>query len=159
MIRLTVCAVCCLAVASCATRRTGESRTGEAAGKAVEPIRPGEPGKSPFWNGNAKQFIWPPAFDFKPVAGATGYRFTLVPHEPRHEGVWTFEAKEPWAALTPVWDRIPTGTVDLKVEALNESRVIGVAGERTFHRAAAFNGPASPAVMPYDRSASWRSTP
>ena len=51
-------------------------------------IRPGEPGKSPFWNGHARQFIVAPAFDFKPVERAASYRFVL-----------TFEDGTSWTSL------------------------------------------------------------
>src|SRR5688572_13235825 len=41
------------------------------------PLRPGEPGKSPFWNAYAKRFIFAPAFDFKRIDDAVKYRYEL----------------------------------------------------------------------------------
>src|SRR5438067_2333420 len=79
------------------------------------PIRPGAPGKAPFWNENAKQFIWAPAFDFKPVKGAKLYRFTATSNSGKS---LYFEATKPWAPLTPIWNDLPVGSIDLKVEAL-----------------------------------------
>src|SRR5262245_45984857 len=77
---------------------------------------------APSWNINAKQFIFAPAFDFKPVAGATAYRFTI--------GERSFEAASPLAELSPIWADVPVGTAELKVEAINDKReVIAVAGE------------------------------
>jgi hypothetical protein len=74
-----------------------------------------------FWNGYAKQFIFAPAFDFKPVAGATCYRFTI--------GDQSFESPDPRAALTPIWSKVPVGTAKLRVEGLKEpgGDVVGVA--------------------------------
>ena len=56
-------------------------------------IRPGEPGKSPFWNGHARQFIVAPAFDFKPVERAASYRFVLTFEDGTSR---QFRAAEPW---------------------------------------------------------------
>src|SRR6266545_7535760 len=72
--------------------------------ESLIPIRPGAPGKSPFWNAQAKQFIFDPAFDFKAIQGAAAYRFTLRSGDGKSR---TFEAAEPWAPLTPVWAEIP----------------------------------------------------
>jgi len=35
--------------------------------EANTPIRPGLPGKQPFWNGYARKFMYAPAFDFPSV--------------------------------------------------------------------------------------------
>src|SRR5262245_16301909 len=99
--------------------------------ESLIPIRPGLPGKAPFWNENAKQFIWPPAFDFESVEGATSYRMTANSSGKS----FTFEAKEPWASLAPIWRDLVVGPTKLTVEALNgQGEVIGVAGTRQFHR-------------------------
>src|SRR4051812_38479525 len=45
--------------------------------ESLTPIRPGVPGRAPFWNEHAKQFIWAPAFDFKPVESTRAYRFVV----------------------------------------------------------------------------------
>jgi maltose/maltodextrin transport system substrate-binding protein len=120
--------------------------------ESLTPIRPGAADKQPFWNGQAKQFIFAPAFDFKSVAGAKSYRFTVKSDDGRTR---TFEAPEPWAPLSPVWTDVPVGTATLTVEALNKSGggVISVAGTRQFHRAAVFNGPYGEPLVSYARSA------
>jgi len=120
--------------------------------ESPDPIRPGSPGGAPFWNEHARQFMFAPAFDFKPVAGATVYRFTLTLTD---GAARTFEADVPWAPLTPVWADVPAGRVELKVEGLDRrgGAVVGSAGKKTFHRAAAFNGPYGTPVVAYNESA------
>ena len=119
--------------------------------ESLEPIRPGLPGKAPFWNEQAKQFIWAPAFNFSAITGAAAYRFTLTGGNGMS---YDFEAARPWAALTPVWTNLPVGSVTLRVEALNARReVIGLAGTRQFHRAAVFKSPYGKPVLPYAQSA------
>jgi hypothetical protein len=41
----------------------------------LAPVRPGIPGKRPFWNRFSPGFIYAPVFEVKPVEGATRYRF------------------------------------------------------------------------------------
>ena len=42
------------------------------------PIHSGVPGKTPFWNSNARQFIYAPAFDYKVINSADKYRYAIV---------------------------------------------------------------------------------
>lgn len=108
--------------------------------QALLPVRAGEPGRVPFWNANARAFIHPPAFDFRAVEGATSYRFVLKPENGK-ASVWS--ASAPWKPLdAEVWGALPPGYQTLRVEGLDDGkRVLGVAGERTFYRAAVFRGP------------------
>ncbi|NLE36546.1 MAG: hypothetical protein GX621_00815 [Pirellulaceae bacterium] len=123
----------------------------EAIAESLAPIRPGVPGKSPFWNERAQRFIFAPAFDFKPVEGSKRYRFAARPEADSRER--TFEAGEPWAPLTPIWKDLPVGYVTLKVEALDsEGQVLGEAGKRSFYRAAVFHGPYHERLTEYGQS-------
>ena len=107
---------------------------------AAEPVRAGLPGRVPFWNVKSRAFIHPPAFDFKPVRGATAYRFSVTEKETGK--VRTFVADRPWAPLTPVWDDIPPCYVHVRVEGVDASgKALGVSGERDCYRAAVFRGP------------------
>ena len=109
--------------------------------QAKTPIRAGVPGVRPFWNAHAKAFIHPPAFDFKEVEGAKEYRFTLADAQARVSPAadaagapyhsWT--ASKPWLPIpADVWDSLKPGYYTVKVEG---------SGERTFYRAAVFQGP------------------
>src|SRR5688572_21114722 len=73
--------------------------------ESTVPIRPGVPGKTPFWNVAAKRFIYAPAFDFKAVPNAARYRFEVVSEldNSKHE----FESEVPYAPLSPVWAAVP----------------------------------------------------
>lgn len=123
----------------------------EAVAESLIPIRPGVPGKTVFWNGNAREFIYAPAFDMKTVPGAACYRFTAT----APDGAHTFEAEAPWAPLSPIWAELPVGKVILKVQGLDKKggRVIGDSGSRTLYRSAVFNGPYHEPVVPYAESA------
>ena len=119
--------------------------------ETMHPIRPGVPGRTAFWNGHAVQFLWAPAFDFPRVPGAVSYRFFVRTVE---GGALSFEAKDPWAPLTPVWAQVPVGSTSLTVEALDrKSQPIGTAGKRQFHRGAVFRGPYGEPVIAYAQSA------
>lgn len=131
----------------------GLTRYGQIAWEeSAVPVRPGLPGKIPFWNGSAKRFIYAPAFDFQKAEGAVSYRFEIVSKSGGE--VYRFESKMPWAPLTPVWKELPVGQYTLKVTGISKSGdILGPAGERTFYRAAPFNGIYHEPVLPYAESA------
>ena len=66
-----------------------------------QPIRPGMPGETPFWNKFTKRFMYAPAFDFNKVNGAVKYKFMATDEAGKTH---TFTADAPWAPLTPVWN-------------------------------------------------------
>lgn len=112
------------------------------------PVRPGIPGEQPFWNlYSTKGFMFAPAFDLKEIAGATSYRFTVVPKDGRP--ALSFVAATPWSALSPVWNKIPIGYVKLTVEGVDGDRVVGIAGIRNFYRKALFDGKGPAAAHGY----------
>ena len=108
--------------------------------ESLEPIRPGEPGKRPFWTQRSAYFIHVPVFPFESVEGAKVYRFTL--RSEANGKSYVFEADAPWKPLTPVWKNLPVGFAHLRVEGLNQKGgVVGLCGERTIYRGAPFAGP------------------
>jgi hypothetical protein len=121
-------AVLCLCSPGMAPGQTAENQAGLKAEESLIPIRPGVPGKVPFWDEQSIQFIGAPAFDFHPVTGAVAYRFSV---SSKSGTTHTFEGREPWTSLTPIWDAVPVGMASLKVEALDKQReVIAIAGTR-----------------------------
>jgi len=123
----------------------------QAVEESLLPIRHGEPGKSPFWNGYAKRFIYVPSFDFATVKHSVKYRYTVFSDVNYKK--YIFETENPWSLLTPVWKEVPVGITYLKVEGLDtDNNVTGLAGERTFYKAAPFNGPYRLPVTDYTSS-------
>lgn len=115
------------------------------------PVRPGIPGERPFWNANAVQFLYAPAFDFKDVAGAASYRFTVT--SPNGE-VLSFSTDKPWAPLSPIWTRVATGAANLVVLGLDSrGSPIGEPMSRSFHRAAIIGEDDPPAATSWRESA------
>jgi len=100
-------------------------------------IRPGGREGQPFWNGNARLFIYPPSFGFKCIEGASRYRYVAI--DDRH-AEHIFTAAEPTASLAPVWAQLPIGPVTVSCVALAaDGKELGVAGTRTFWRSAPFD--------------------
>jgi hypothetical protein len=115
------------------------------------PIRPGEPGKAPFWNLYSRRFIFAPAFNFPRVPDARVYRYDIV--SLKDSSTYRFESHVPHAPLTPVWTSVPVGRFQLKVLGIAESgQIMGMAGGGEYFRAAPFNGPYHEPVIPYERS-------
>ncbi|WP_114778570.1 hypothetical protein [Botryobacter ruber] len=120
--------------------------------ESTVPVRPGVPGKVPFWNEAAKRFIYAPAFDFKPVANAVTYRYEVISEAGNQ--TYSFEAKAPYEALSPVWAKVPVGNFEIRVTGLSASgENLGLAGTGKHYRAAPFTGNYRQAVLPYDKSA------
>ncbi len=120
--------------------------------ESLKPVRPGLPGRAPFWNWHSNRFIYAPCFGppqdtgrmacggFSEVKGAAVYVFTA--RAAKTGQPFEFKADKPWTPLTPIWDKLPTGFVLLSAEAFDrEGRSLGSAGSRCFDRAAVFDGP------------------
>lgn len=119
--------------------------------ETVIPVRPGVPGEQPFWNGMAVQFQYAPAFDFKEVPGAKSYRFALTPEK---GAPLTFTADKPWTPLSPVWEKVSTGTTRLSVQGLDANGMeTGQPMTRKFHRAATIGNAYPAAAMSWRDSA------
>ena len=105
----------------------------------------------PFWNVEATQFMYVPAFHFTAIRGIQRYRYTAIDEQGgRHE----FEADDCCALLTPIWAELPEGVVRLTVTALNpDGSEYAPAGARTFFRLAPFPEKTPPAVCSYKESA------
>lgn len=118
--------------------------------ESLVPVRPGVPGRIPFWNRYAIQFMYAPGFDFQEIEGAVNYRFTV-----RADGKdYVFVAAKPWEALSPIWRDLPVGYLFLRVEGLDRrGDAIGTAGSRNFYRAAVFHGPYGAPDSAYRQSA------
>lgn len=96
----------------------------------------GEDGRS-FWNAQAFQFMYVPAFQFQPISGCKKYRFSA---KDENGNIHTFDAEKPSALLTDIWGDIPEGVVELTVRTVNADNSEGyLVGARTFFKLAPFN--------------------
>ena len=137
-------ALVCALVVSCSGNRAAvpefdyAALNARAAEEYLQPVHPGIPGEVPFWNGYSFKFIYAPAFDFEDIAGAASYMFTATADCQS----WAFEDASPRAALSPVWNDLPVGPVQLCVQALDSSRhPVGEPQKRTFERDTPVDGP------------------
>ena len=120
-------AVQLLAFDACA-EISAEALAAEVARDLAQPVRPGGVNGQEFWNAHADWFMYPPSFDFRPIAGAVRYRFTVL--DDQHVAR-TFEAEAPGATLAPVWADVPVGFVSVRCEGVDaKGTVVGLAGAR-----------------------------
>ena len=114
-------------------------------------IRQGGIHGRPFWNTQATQFTYAPAFDLAPALLFYRYLFEAVGCD---GVVHSFEAESPIANLCPIWDELPDGQVTLTVTAINEdgSR-FAISGARTFHKCSPFTGNYPPKARGYREAA------
>lgn len=114
-------------------------------------IRPGGVAQPDFWNVNARWFMYAPSFAFTNFANAAKYVFTVTP---KGKEPLVFEADSAIAPLSPVWNRVPVGFATVRCVAVDgDGRELGVAGERPFARAAAFDGHYPPRQLGYASAA------
>ena len=97
----------------------------------------GVDGQPTIWNGHAIQFMYPPQFDFKAVAGAVKYRFTAIDDMHRE---FAMEAARPTEPLTSLWTNLTdNGFVTVTALGLDaKGEVCGLAGTRRFWKMARY---------------------
>lgn len=90
----------------------------------------------PFWNVEASQFMYVPAFQFHPLQKYKKYRYTATDEK---GGVHTFEGETAHELLTPIWADLPEGPVELVCHGLDKDGNAKVlVGARTFMRLSPF---------------------
>ena len=116
-------------------------------------IRPGGVNGSPFWNGYSRFFMYPPAFDFPAVNGATEYRYEVVDAK---GGVHVFTAPVPTASLKALWPELPSGWTTVTCFAITQKphyRPASPMVSRCFWKQAPFTGDYPAAVRGYGEAA------
>lgn len=116
-------------------------------------IRPGGVNGSPFWNGYSRFFMYPPAFDFPAVKGATEYRYEVVDAK---GGVHVFTAPVPTASLKALWPELPSGWTTVTCFAITQKphyRPASPMVSRCFWKQAPFTGDYPAAVRGYGEAA------
>lgn len=142
----------CLALAGMLSANAEQPELAAAVAADLEhPVRPGGVDGRPFWNVNGRgmRYIYPPAFDFPVVPGASRYRFIVLDDVLKEH---VFESDRPTADLSPVWKDIPVGYVRVEVDALAaDGRILCGAGVRRFWRCAPYE-PGAYARRPWSYS-------
>jgi len=105
----------------------------------------------PAWSKYSKMFMYAPTFDFDVMEKAEKYKYKLLASDGK---IFSFEAQKPNLPLSPVWEKIPEGTVFLNIIALNKAGdSIGLAGSRRFYRSIPFQGVTNTPKQPYKDAA------
>jgi hypothetical protein len=112
--------------------------------ESMIPIHPGSPGTQEFWNKNARMFKNVPSFNNNGKSWLFNeprtYRYTAFSFADHKD--YTFIAGTPYEALTPIWDKIPTGNIYLRVEGISSNGTdIDLAGSRMFYKSPLFCPP------------------
>lgn len=119
--------------------------------ETFESIRPGIPGKIPFWNRYAQQYIYAPAFEVLPLTTAEKYLFTALGSDSIE---YTFIAEKTYEDLSPIWNEIPVGFVQLKISGIDlQGNEVGEKKLFSFYKAASFRGPYHQKTSDYEVSA------
>ena len=114
-------------------------------------IRRGGVNGNAFWNIQAQAFMYCPSFDFAPMAGCKKYLFEAVDESGKK---YSFITDNTYSLLTPVWNDLDVGQVQLCVYALdNDDNKIAMVGARSFHKSAPFTGEYPPKAVDYRTSA------
>ncbi len=110
-------------------------------------IRRGGVNGNAFWNIQAQAFMFCPSFDFAPLAGCKSYLFEAVDVSGAKH---SFVADNSYALLTPIWDKLEVGQVQVCAYALNsKGERVAMVGARSFHKSAPFTGEYPDAAADY----------
>ena len=104
-----------------------------------------------FWNRCACSFMYAPSFDFTPIHGCKNYLYVA---EDVSGEKYEFTADSTYALLSPIWDDLASGQVQLMVYALDsDGKKIAMVGARSFHKSAPFTNKYPAAACDYRTSA------
>ena len=110
-------------------------------------IRRGGVNGNAFWNIQAQAFMFCPSFDFAPLAGCKSYLFEA---EDVSGKKYSFTDESTYALLTPIWNDLQVGQIQLSVYALDkDGGRVAMIGARTFHKSAPFTGEYPEAEVDY----------
>jgi len=99
-------------------------------------VHPGKNGSVPFWNIEATQFMYVPAFGFSAVPECKAYRFSATDESGK---CYSFISDSADSTLLPIWDKLSEGNASLTVTALNDDGTDRAnVGTRSFFKLAPF---------------------
>ena len=142
-----------LVIAGCGSKSEGivfdyEALNAQAAQEYLQPVHPGVPGVTPFWNKFSTKYIYAPVFSFEAVEGATNYCMSF-------DGSSVFVCNNaPVISLSPIWAELPVGWLEATMSATDsEGKAVGEPLKLKFEKDNPFCGPYSPAPRGYREAA------
>jgi maltose/maltodextrin transport system substrate-binding protein len=117
--------------------------------ESVTPIRPGIPGKQPFWNEKAKMFKYAPSFKNKKPREVIPVKYRYSAFSFTDKKYYSFSDFTGTKSLAPIWDQLPDGNVYLKIEGISKEGYVCLAQDRMFYKAAIFCPPYPEAKYSY----------
>lgn len=138
--------------------------TAQAQVESKVPAMPGEPGKAGFWtwrHDRGVATVYPPNFDLRPVEGATSYRFSLL-LKGLGQKPQTFDAKQPWESLAPLWAELKPQTTSSEVQYSVEVTALDAGGKplpTAVEEGIIRKEDAQPATRPFGKRAVVRRSP
>ena len=127
-----------------------EALNAQAAQEYLQPVHPGVPGETPFWNIFSTKYIYAPVFSFEAVDGATNYCLSIPSGE---ESVFVCN-NTPVISLSPIWAELPVGWLEATMQATGaDGKAVGDAVSLKFEKDNPFCGPYPPAPRGYREAA------
>ncbi|HET7118812.1 MAG TPA: hypothetical protein VFI29_20140 [Hanamia sp.] len=117
--------------------------------ESLIPIRPGVPGKQPFWNEKAKLFKHAPSFKNNKIREVIPVKYRYSAFSFTDKQYYTFTDSSGTQSLAPIWKQLPNGNVSLKIEGISKEGFVCLALDRTFYKAATFCPPYPDAKYSY----------
>jgi hypothetical protein len=117
--------------------------------ESLIPIRPGVPGKQPFWNEKAKMFKYAPSFKNKKNIEVIPVKYRYCVFSFTDKQYYSFTDSTGTKSLAPIWNQLPDGNVYLKIEGISKEGYICLTQDRMFYKAATFCPPYPKAKYSY----------
>jgi maltose/maltodextrin transport system substrate-binding protein len=117
--------------------------------ESLIPIRPGLPGKQPFWNEKAKMFKYAPSFNNKKLKEIIPVKYRYSAFSFTDKKYYSFTDSTGTQSLAPIWNQLPTGNIYLKIEGISKEGYVYLAQDRMFYKAATFCPPYPKAKYSY----------
>ena len=100
-------------------------------------VRPGGEEGRPFWNGNARMFLYPPTLEFRADPDAQRYRYEIVDAK---GAVRVVVGTNAWVSLKEVWGALPTGWTTVQCQRIDAGGEVLLVGARCFWKQEPFTG-------------------
>ncbi|HRP55322.1 hypothetical protein [Agriterribacter sp.] len=117
--------------------------------ESLTPIRPGVPGKQPFWNEKARMFKYAPSFSNKKPGEITPVKYRYSAFSFTDKKYYSFTDSSGTRSLAPIWDQLPTGNIYLTIEGISKEGYVYLVKDKMLYKAAVFCPPYPEAKYSY----------